>query len=127
MQPRWVPALRAGIGLVVAGTAVVALVLARPWRAPALALILAWLALGVFLVWASRFERSGTRLETDAITVVEGRRPRRLTREDILDLRPEPPESPWRLQAVLRDGRTVTLLGVPTTELERLRRWHSGV
>ncbi|SOC56061.1 hypothetical protein [Ornithinimicrobium cerasi] len=127
MQPRWVPALRAGIGLLLAGSAVAALVLVRPWRAPALALILAWLALGIFLVWASRFERSGTRLEADAITVVEGRRPRRLTRADILALRGEPPQAPWRLQAVLRDGRTVTLLGVPPGELERLRRWHSGV
>lgn len=124
MQPRWLPTLRAGIGVVVALTAVVALVLSYPWRLPAILIIVAWLLLGVFLVWASRFERSGTRLEPDAITVVEGRRPRRLTRADILDLRADPPDGPWRLEAVLRDGQVVTLLGVPPAELERLRGWH---
>ena len=30
------------------------------------------------------------------------------------------------LSAVLADGSLVTLLGVPPSELERLRRWHTG-
>lgn len=125
MQPAWLPRLRAGIGVAVAVSAVVGLVLA--WGTIAVALMVLWLALGVFLVWASRFEHTGTTLDPDAVTVVEGRRPRRLTREDILDLRTEEPDGlPWRVVAVLRDGQTVPLLGVPPAELERLRRWHSG-
>lgn len=127
MQPSWLPRLRAGIGVLVVLSAVAALAVAWPWDSWALLAAPAWLLLGLFLVWASRFEHSGTRLEPDAITVVEGRRPRRLERVDILDLRPDPPEGAWRLQAVLRDGSSVTLLGVPPGELERLRRWHSGV
>ena len=127
MQPSWVPALRAAIGVAVILSAVVILVVTWPWREWALLIAPAWLAFGVFLVWASRFERSGTRLEPDAITVVEGRRPRRLGRTDILDLRPDAPEQAWRVQAVLRDGEVVTLLGVPPSELERLRHWHTGV
>lgn len=126
MQPPWLPALRASIGAAVILSAVAALVLSWPWRSWALLIVPAWMLLGVFLVWASRFERSGTRLEPDAITVVEGRRPRRLERADILDLRPDAPHEAWRVQAVLRDGEVVTLLGVPPTELERLRRWHLG-
>lgn len=39
-------------------------------------------------------------------------------------LRADPPDGPWRLEAVLRDGQVVTLLGVPPAELERLRGWH---
>ena len=123
MQPAWLPALRAGIGVAIALSAVVAIVLS--WGTLALALAVVWLALGVFLVWASRFERSGTRLTPDALTVTEGRRPRRLTRPDILDLRAAGPEDhPWRLEAVLRDGELVPLLGVPPAELGRLRAWH---
>lgn len=125
MQPAWLPRFRAGIGVAVAVSAVLGLVLA--WGTIAVTLMVLWLALGVFLVWASRFEHTGTTLDADAITVVEGRRPRRLTREDILDLRTDEPDGlPWRVVAVLRDGQTVPLLGVPPTELERLRRWHSG-
>ena len=127
MQPPWLPALRATIGVAVILSAVVVLVISWPWRNWALLIAPAWMAFGGFLVWASRYERSGTRLEADAITVVEGRRPRRLERPDILDLRPDSRERPWRVQAVLRDGQVVTLLGVPPSELERLRRWHIGV
>lgn len=127
MQPPWLPALRAAIGVAVILSAVVVLVLTWPWRDWALVIAPVWLLFGVFLVWASRFERSGTRLEADAITVVEGRRPRRLERADILDLRPDAPQRAWRVQAVLRDGQVVTLLGVPPSQLERLRRWHTGV
>lgn len=124
MQPSWLPTLRAGIGVVVILSAVVGLVLA--WGTITVALMVLWLALGIFLVWASRYERTGTSLDQDAITVVEGRRPQRLTRADILDLRAEGPEdNPWRIVAVLRDGQTVPLLGVPVAELDRLRRWHS--
>lgn len=127
MQPGWVPLLRAALGVVIAVSAVAALVLARPSHPAAVVLALATFGLGVFLVWASRFERSGTRLDPDAVTLVEGRRPRRLTRADILDLRGEPADgTPWRVVAVLRDGEEVTLLGVPPTELDRLRRWHSA-
>ncbi len=123
MQPVWLPAFRAGIGVVIALGAVVAMVLS--WGSIAFVLAVACLALGLFLVWASRFERSGTRLTPEALVVTEGRRPRRLTREDILDLRATGPEEhPWRLEAVLREGVVVPLLGVPTTELERLRAWH---
>ncbi len=127
MQPSWLPRLRATLGVLVVLSAVVALVLAWPWRTWALLAVPACLLLGVFLVWASRFEHSGTRLAPDAITVTEGRRPRRLERVDILDLRLDDPERPWRVEAVLRDGAVVILLGVPPSELERLRRWHSGV
>ncbi|GAA1164622.1 hypothetical protein GCM10009584_01890 [Ornithinimicrobium humiphilum] len=127
MQPAWLPRLRAGIGLAMLLVAVVVLALSWPWRTWALLVIPAWMLLGVFLVWASRFERTGTRLEPDALTVVLGRRPRRLGRADILDVRADPPEQPWRLTAVLRDGEVIPLLGVPPTELERLRRWHVGV
>lgn len=124
MQPAWLPRLRAGIGVAVTLSAVLGLVLA--WGTIAVALMVLWLGLGIFLVWASRFEHTGTTLDAGAITVVEGRRPLRLTREDILDLRTEEPDGiPWRLVAVLRDGRTVPLLGVPPAELERLRAWHS--
>lgn len=124
MQPSWLPTLRAGIGVVLILSAFVGLVLA--WGTIVVALMVLWLALGVFLVWASRYERTGTALDQDAITVVEGRRPQRLTRADVLDLRAEgPADHPWRIVAVLRDGRTVPLLGVPPAELDRLRRWHS--
>ncbi len=127
MQPPWLPALRATIGVAVILSAVTVLALSWPWRSWALLIAPVWMLFGVFLVWASRFERSGTRLEADALTVVEGRRPRRLERSDILDLRPDAPQRAWRVQAVLRDGEVVTLLGVPPSELERLRRWHTGV
>lgn len=123
MQPAWVPTLRAGIGVVLALCAVVALVLAWPWDGIDLGMLL-WLGLGIFLIWASRAERSGTRLGDEAITVTSGRTVSTLTREDILDLRHDDPERPWRVQAVVRDGRTVTLLGVPPAELARLRAWH---
>ena len=126
MQPPWLPRLRAALGAAVVLSGVVGLVAAWPWRSWGLLGVPAYLLLGAFLIWASRFERSGTRLEPDAITVVEGRRPRRLERADILDLRPDSPTEPWRVQAVLRDGEVVTLLGVPPTEVERLRRWHLG-
>ncbi|AXH97420.1 hypothetical protein DV701_16050 [Ornithinimicrobium avium] len=124
MQPAWLPTLRAGIGLVVILSAAVGIVLA--WGTIVVALMVLWLALGVFLVWASRYERTGTTLDEGAITVVEGRHPQRLTRAGVLDLRTEgPAEHPWRIVAVLRDGRTLPLLGVPPGELDRLRRWHS--
>jgi hypothetical protein len=126
MQPSWLPALRATIGAAVILSAVVVLAISWPWRNWALLIAPAWMLFGVFLVWASRYERSGTRLDADAITLTEGRRPRRLERKDILDLRPDAPHGAWRVQAVLRDGEVVTLLGVPPSELERLRRWHTG-
>lgn len=125
MQPRWVPALRAAIGAFLVLAALAALAIAWPWDGIDLAMLL-WLGLGLFLIWASRAERSGTRLSDDAITVTSGRRVSALTRGDILDLRHDDPANPWRVQAVLRDGRTVTLLGVPPAELERLRAWHLG-
>lgn len=79
----------------------------------------------MFLVWASRRERSGTRLEDDAIVVTSGKEVSRLGRADILDLRTDQPgRRAWRVQAVRRDGQLITLLAVPPEELERLRRWH---
>lgn len=127
MQPRWLPTLRAGIGVAVLLTLAVMLVLTWPWRLGEVLMALVWVAFGVFLIWASRREHSGTRLEAEAIVVTTGRRPRQLTRDDILDLRTDgPPERSWRVQAVLRDGEVVTLLGVPPGELGRLRRWHVG-
>ncbi|GAA5168120.1 hypothetical protein [Ornithinimicrobium tianjinense] len=127
MQPRWVPLLRAALGCLIGVSALAALVLARPTHPAAVVLTLAALGLGVFLMWAGRFERSGTRLDPDALTVIEGRRPRRLSRADVLDVRGEPAGGiPWRVVAVLRDGEEVTLLGVPPAELDRLRRWHTG-
>lgn len=127
MQPRWLPALRAGIGGAVMASAVLALVLAWPWRAIEVVLAALWLLYGAFLVWASRRERSGTRLEPDAVVVTSGRDVLRLTRDDILDLRTDlPGERAWRVQAVRRDGRVVTLLAVPPSELGRFRRWHVG-
>ncbi len=127
MQPRWLPILRAGIGVAVVLSAVVALVLAWPWRVIEVFLGLVWLGYGAFLVWASRRERSGTRLEDDAVVITSGRDVQRLTRADILDLRTDQPGGrAWRVQAVRRDGRVVTLLAVPPEELERLRRWHVG-
>ena len=127
MQPRWLPMLRAGIGIAVVVSAVVALVLAHPWRVLEVVMVAVWAGYGAFLVWASRRERSGTRLEDDAVVVTSGRQTTRLTRADILDLRPDQPgQHAWRLQAVRRDGQLVTLLGVPPSELDRLRRWHVG-
>ncbi len=127
MQPRWLPTLRAGIGVAVLVSAVVALVLAHPWRVLEVVMVAVWAGYGAFLVWASRRERSGTRLEDDAVVVTSGRQTTRLTRADILDLRTDQPgQHAWRLQAVRRDGRLVTLLGVPPSELDRLRRWHVG-
>ena len=127
MQPRWLPTLRAGIGVAVLVSAVVALVLAHPWRVLEVVMVAVWAGYGAFLVWASRRERSGTRLEDDAVVVTSGRQTTRLTRADILDLRTDQPgEHAWRLQAVRRDGQLVTLLGVPPSELDRLRRWHVG-
>lgn len=124
MQPRWVPALRAGIGGVVSVCAIAALALVWPWDGADLLLTL-WLGLGIFLMWASRFEHSGTRIDPDAVSVAVGRRVRRFTRAEILDLRHDRPgEAAWRVQAVLRDGETVTLLGVPPSELGRFRAWH---
>ena len=125
MQPRWVPALRAAIGAFLVLAALAALAIAWPWDGIDLAMLL-WLGLGLFLIWASRAERSGTRLSDDAITVTSGRRVSALTPGDILDLRHDDPANPWRVQAVLRDGRTVTLLGVPPAGLERLQAWHLG-
>lgn len=125
MQPRWLPTLRAGLGIAVMLSALVALVLARPWQAGELILVLVWLGYGVFLVWASRRERSGTRLEQDELVVTSGKKVYRLTRADILDLRhDQPAPHAWRVQAVLRDGELLTLLAVPPEELERLRAWH---
>lgn len=127
MQPRWLPTLRAGIGVAVVVSAVVALVLAHPWRVLEVVMVAVWAGYGAFLVWAGRRERSGTRLEDDAVVVTCGRQTTRLTRADILDLRPDQPgQHAWRLQAVRRDGQLVTLLGVPPSELDRLRRWHVG-
>lgn len=129
MQPRWLPAARAGLGVAVIASAFVALavlLLQRPWRPVGLALVAVWCGYGVFLVWASRRERSGTRLEQDEIVVTSGREVHHLRREDILDLRHDRPADPWRVQAVLRDGTLLTLLAVPPEELERLRRWHLG-
>ena len=127
MQPRWLPTLRAGIGVAVLVSAVVALVLAHPWRVLEVVMVAVWAGYGAFLVWASRRERSGTRLEDDAVVVTSGRQTTRLTRADILDLRTDQPgQHAWQLQAVRRDGRLVTLLGVPPSELDRLRRWHVG-
>lgn len=129
MQPRWLPTFRAGLGVAVIGSALVvlaALALVGPWRPGALPLVAAWCGYGVFLVWASRRERSGTRLEADRIVVTSGTEVDRLERQDILDLRhDQPPPHAWRVQAVLRDGRLLTLLAVPPGELERLRRWHA--
>lgn len=128
MQPRWLPAFRAAIGVTVVVSAVIALVVVRPWRPLGVALVLAWSGYGLFLVWASRHEHSGTRLEGDVVVLTEGRRVRRLTRTDILDIRPDGPGvHAWRVQALLADGTLVTLLGVPPSELGRLRRWHTGV
>lgn len=125
MQPPWLPAFRAGIGVFIMLSGVAALVLT--WGELTSLVALVWMAFGAFLVWASRFERSGTRLEPDAITVVAGRRPRRLTRQDVLDLRTDTPTgTSGQVEAVLHDGTVVPLLGVPATELERLRRWHAG-
>lgn len=125
MQPRWLPTLRAGIGIAVILSAVVALVVAWPWQVIELVLALLWLGYGVFLVWASRRERSGTRLEDDAIVVTSGTDITRLTRADILDLRTDQPGAhAWRVQAICSDGRVITLLAVPPSELERLQAWH---
>ncbi len=128
MQPRWLPTLRAAIGGAVIVSAVTALALAYPWRGLEVALVALWGGYGAFLVWASRRERSGTRLEDDAVVVVtSGGRTTRLTRADILDLRTDQPgRRAWRVQAVRRDGRLITLLAVPPAELERLRAWHVG-
>lgn len=127
MQPRWLPAFRASIGVAVIVSALAALAATWPWQAPELVLVPLWLGYGAFLVWASRRERSGTRLEDDAIVVTSGRQVHRLTRDDILDLRhDQPAPRAWRVQAVLSDGRVLTLLAVPTDQLERLRRWHLG-
>ncbi|ANS80114.1 hypothetical protein SGUI_2718 [Serinicoccus hydrothermalis] len=127
MQPRWLPTLRASIGIAVILSAVLALALTWPWRVVEVLLALLWLGYGVFLVWASRREHSGTRLEQDALLVTSGKEVERLTRADILDLRTDQPgRRAWRVQAVHRDGRRVTLLGVPPGELDRLRRWHVG-
>lgn len=127
MQPRWLPAMRAGIGISVLVLASAALALAWPWGDREYLLAAVWIVYGAFLIWASRRERSGTRLEPDAIVVTSGRRVDRLGHDDILDLRTDRPgEQAWRVQAVLRDGRLLTLLGVPPAELERLRRWHIG-
>lgn len=129
MQPRWLPAFRAGLGVAVILSALAALgllVVQRPWRPGGLVLVAVWCGYGVFLVWASRRERSGTRLEQDQIVVTSGRQVHHLGRHDILDLRHDRPVEPWRVQAVLRDGTLLTLLAVPPEELERLRRWHVG-
>lgn len=127
MQPRWLPTLRAGIGVAVVMSAVGALVVARPWRPLELWLALMWASYGFFLIWASRRERSGTKLEPDAIVLTVGKQVTRLTRSDILDLRTDQPgRHAWRVQAVGRDGRIITLLAVPPSELEHLRRWHVG-
>ena len=127
MQPRWLPTLRAALGVAVVLSAVLALALTSPGPV-GLTVVVVWAAYGVFLVWASRHEHSGTRLEEDAIVLTEGRKTRRLTRSDILDLRPDAPGGrAWRVQALLADGSLITLLGVPPSELERLRRWHTGV
>ncbi|MGO0575396.1 hypothetical protein [Ornithinimicrobium panacihumi] len=124
MQPSWVPLLRAGIGAVLVLTSLVALAIAWPWGGIDLGMLL-WLGLGVFLIWASRSERSGTRLIGEEIVVTAGRRVTRLTRADILDLRHDSPDgTPWRVQAVCGDGSLITLLGVPPAELERVRAWH---
>lgn len=129
MQPRWLPTFRAGLGVAVILSALVALAalsVVGPWRPGALPLVAAWCGYGVFLVWASRRERSGTRLEADRIVVTSGTQVDHLGRQDILDLRhDQPPPHAWRVQAVLRDGRLLTLLAVPPEELERLRRWHA--
>lgn len=125
MQPRWLPAFRAGIGVAVLVAALAALAFAYPWRPAELIVVPAWCGYGVFLIWASRRERSGTRLEDDVVVVTSGRQVHRLTRADILDLRHDQPEPhAWRVQAVLRDGQVLTLLAVPPSELGRLRRWH---
>lgn len=127
MQPRWLPAFRAGLGVAVILSALAALVVLIVRERPGgLVLVAAWCGYGVFLVWASRRERSGTRLEQDEIVVTSGREVHHLRREDILDLRHDRPADPWRVQAVLRDGTLLTLLAVPPEELERLRRWHLG-
>ncbi|KUG56750.1 hypothetical protein AVL62_11420 [Serinicoccus chungangensis] len=127
VQPRWLPTLRAAIGGAVIVSAVTALALAYPWRGLEIALVGLWGGYGAFLVWASRRERSGTRLEDDAVVVTSGGRTTRLTRADILDLRTDQPgRRAWRVQAVRRDGRVITLLAVPPAELERLRAWHVG-
>lgn len=127
MQPRWLPTLRAGIGVTLILAALVVLVAARPWEWPDLVMVACWAGLGSFLVWASRRERSGTRLTKEEIVLTSGRQVDRLTRQDILDLRHDQPEPhAWRIEAVLADGRRVILLGVPPGELERLRRWHLG-
>lgn len=127
MQPRWLPTLRAGIGVTLILAALVVLVAVRPWEWTDLVMVGCWTALGVFLVWASRRERSGTRLTREEIVLTSGRQVDRLTRKDILDLRHDQPgPHAWRIEAVLADGRRVILLGVPPTELERLRRWHLG-
>ena len=125
MQPRWLPALRAALGVAIVLSAIAALALAWPWRVIEVVLGALWCGYGVFLVWASRRERSGTRLEDDAIVVTSGSEVTRLTRADILDLRTDQPgERAWRVQAIDSRGRLVTLLAVPPEELERLRRWH---
>lgn len=124
MQPSWVPALRAGIGATLILCALIAMAWAWPWRGVDFVLLI-WLGLGAFLVWASRSERSGTRVTPEDITVTIGRRVERLTREDILDLRHDRAEGrARRVQAVVRDGRTVTLLGAPPEALDALRAWH---
>lgn len=125
MQPRWLPTLRAGIGVTIMLSAVLALFFARPWERAAIPVVLAWAGLGLFLIWASRRERSGTLLGAEEIVVTSGRQVHRLTRVEILDLRHDRPE-PYaaRVQAVLRDGSRLTLLAVPPAELQRLRRWH---
>lgn len=125
MQPRWLPTLRASIGVAVVLSAIAALAVSYPWRVLEVLLVTLWAGYGVFLVWASRREHSGTRLEEDAIVITSGADVSRLTRADILDLRTDQPgERAWRVQAVRRDGRLITLLGVPPGELDRLRRWH---
>lgn len=125
MQPRWLPALRASLGVAIVLSAIAALALAWPWRPIEVVLGALWLGYGVFLVWASRREHSGTRLEDDAIVVTSGKDVTRLTRADILDLRTDQPgEHAWRVQAVRSDGRVITLLAVPPRELARLQAWH---
>lgn len=123
MQPRWLPMLRGTIGTAITLTAVISLLAIRPLRVPIVLFTVLWSGLGIFLIWASRHEHSGTLLEPDAITVTEGKRPRRMTREDILTLRADPAVRPWRILAVLRDGSSVMLLGVPPRELDRFVRW----
>lgn len=127
MQPRWLPVMRASIGFACVLAATVGLAWTRPWEPVELVMVGIWVSYGVFLIWVSRWERSGTRVEQDAVVVTAGRRVQRLTRADILDLRlDQPPPHAWRVQAVVTSGERVTLLAVPVSELDGLRRWHVG-